>query len=495
MKSKIFNSSILISLLILSFGCQESFLEKPPLNNLTENNFWKTSEDAISSITACYDGLQMDGAYRWGYLLNGDVRSEDAGCYDSGWYMQHDNFSISSSDGQVLRCWRSFYTTIFRCNSAIANIPNITMDKNLQLRLINEAHFLRAVAYFNIVTIWGQAPLKLNPSIGSEELKIKSAQPEEIWAQIEKDLIQAENLPNKGETNSGELGRATKGAAKAFLAKAYLYQKKWQLAADKAKEIMELGIYSLNAKYGDNWNRDKENGIESVFEMQYSGVIDGWMTHEGNILGSWLAPGGANRYYPDGGWSIIVPEAPHLSAYEPNDLRRKINLFVNGDVYEGAKDGPQAYDSNWSRTGMNIAKYLVVNNYDATESMANGHLNIPVIRYTDVLLMRAEALNELGQTSAAEPLLNTVRSRAGLPKVVGLSKDLFRTKILAERRVEFYAEGSYFFDELRMLTKSQLSQRMQAAGKTSFNYDRDKYYPIPQNDIDLNPGLTQNSGY
>lgn len=193
----------------------------------------------------------------------------------------------------------------------------------------------------------------------------------------------------------------------------------------------------------------------------------------------------------------MVPERVHEKAYEEGDLRRKINIFVHGDVYEGANEGPQAYDSTWNKfTGRNIAKYLVVNPFDNTEGMADGHLNIPVIRYAEVLLIRAEALNEMGQTSEAEQLLNRVRNRAGLPDVEeGLSKEEFRLKILHERRIEFFAEGQYFFDEVRILSKEALIQRMLANGKEDFNYDRDIYMPIPQSEIDLNDKLVQNPGY
>ena len=489
---------IIVTLFAFLMSCSDDFLDRPPLNEMTENNFWKTADDAVTAVTAAYDGLQIDGAYRWGFLMNGDVRSEDAASFDPGWYVKHDAFTVDASDPRVLDSWRAFYATIFRANSVINKVPAIKMDEQLKQRLINEAHFLRGVAYFNVVTIWGDAPLRLTAGIGSDLLNLPRSSKEEIWAQIEKDFTQAENLPNKGDAAAGEIGRATKGAAKAFLAKTYLYQNKWELAAAKAKEVMDLGIYDLNEFYGDNWNRQKENGIESIFEMQYSGGMGGWMTHEGNILGSWLAPAGAKRFYPGGGWSIVVPDTMHQKAYEEGDLRRKINIFVHGDVYEGANEGPQAYDSAWNKnTRLNIAKYIVVNPFDPTEKTADGHLNIPVMRYAEVLLIRAEALNEMGQTAEAEDLLNMVRNRAGLPDVEeGLSKQEFRERVLHERRIEFFAEGQYFFDEIRMLTKEELTQRMLASGKNNFDYDRDIYMPIPQLEIDLNNNLLpQNSGY
>ncbi|HEY5747918.1 MAG TPA: RagB/SusD family nutrient uptake outer membrane protein [Chryseolinea sp.] len=473
-----------VALLLLTTKCGDDFLVRAPLNQITEENFWKNDQDATTAVNAIYDALQTDLGYRLGGLMFGDVAGDDMTCFDVNWFVAHDNFTFNSSDPQIIAAWRAWWAGIARANAVLDRVPAITMDETLKQRLLNEAKFLRGVCYFNIVTIWGDAPLMTHELEQSKVFTVTRQPQSEVWAQIEKDFSEAEGLPLSYPT---EGGRATKGAAKAFLSRAYLYQEKWQQAADKAKEVIDLGIYGLHDQYIKNYQTAFENSIESIFEIQYVAGTGGWGNNEGNWVPSFTGPGNTG-YVPSGAWGIVVPATASKDIYEPDDNRRAVNLFEQGSVYNNVP-----FDPKWTQSGLMLAKYIVGDLPVTTEGAVDAQRNMPVIRYAEVLLTYAEALNELGQTTAAEPHLNKVRERAGLDPKTGLGKAAFRDAIMQERRIEFFGEGHRFFD-LRRTSKLDEAVRINA-GKTNYTEPKNLYFPIPQAERDLNPGLEQNNGY
>ncbi len=465
-------------------ACGQDFLTRPPLNQISDNSFWKTEQDATEGVTAIYDALQTDLGYRLGMLVFGDVAGDDMNSFDANWFVQYDNFTVNAADPQVLRAWRAWWAGVTRANIVLAHVPAIQMDNDLKTRLLNEAKFLRGVCYFNMVTIWGDVPLILTELNQAELNSVTRQSKDLIWAQVERDFTEAEALPLQYPAT--DAGRATKGAAKAFLARSYLYQGKYQQAAAKAKEVIDLNVYDLHDEYIKNFQTAFENGIESVFEVEFVPGTGGWGNNEGNWAPEFTGPPG--NYVPAGGYGIIVPEASHKKAYEPNDKRRSVNIFEFGSVYNSTP-----YDSTWSPTGINLAKYIVGDPPVSTEGPIDAERNTPVIRYAEVLLTYAEALNETGQTAAAEPYLNKVRNRAGLGNLTGLSQDAFRDAVLQERRIEFFGEGHRFFD-LRRTGKADKFIRA-IAGKSNYIEPKNLYFPVPQQDRDLNSGLSQNAGY
>lgn len=477
---------IITFVFLLSFftKCSEDFLERPPLNQISAESFWKTEADAELAVNAIYDALQTDLGYRLGHLAFGDVAGDDMTSFDTEWFVPYDNFTVNASDKQITRAWRAWWAGIARANAALDHLPSMGIDEALKARLLNEAKFLRGVCYFNIVTIWGEAPLVTHELEQSEVLTLTRQPQEEIWAQIEKDFLEAEALPLQ---YTAEVGRATKGAAKAFLARTYLYQKKFQEAADKAKEVIDLEIYDLQDAYIKNFQTAFENGIESIFEIQFIAGTGGWGNNEGNWVPSYTGPSG-NSYVPSSAWAIIVPSATYPDIYEANDERRTVNLFEDGSVYNNTP-----FEPAWSPTGVMLAKYIVGDPPVSTEGQVDAERNMPIIRYAEVLLIYAEALNELGLTPDAEPYLNQVRERAGLEPKTGLNKDGFREAILLERRIELFGEGHRFFD-LRRMGKLDEYVRVNA-GKDNYTEPKNLYFPIPQGERDLNPGLNQNTGY
>jgi len=473
-----------ICLLGILIGCGEDFLTRPPLNQISQGSFWKTATDATSGVTAIYDALQMDLGYRLGMMVFGDVAGDDMTSFDVNWFTQYDNFTLNASDKQALSAWRAWWAGVARADAVLDHVPNIQMDETVKTRLINEAKFLRGVCYFNLVTIWGDVPLILT-ELNQEQLNSVTRQSkDEVWAQIEKDFSEAEALPL--QYTAVDAGRATKGAAKAFLARSYLYQGKVQQASDKAKEVIDLNVYDLHDEYIKNFQTAFENGIESIFEVQFVAGTGGWGNNEGNWAPVFTGPPG--KYVSAGAYGIIIPEASHKKAYEANDKRRAVNIFERGSVYNAIP-----YDSTWSPTGVSLAKYIVGDPPVTTEGPIDAERNTPVIRYAEVLLTYAETLNELGQTAQAEPYLNKVRVRAGLGAITGLSQAAFRDAVLQERRIEFFGEGHRFFDLRRTGNLDQFVRVK--AGKVNFTQPKNLYFPVPQSDRDLNPGLSQNAGY
>src|SRR5258706_13087987 len=331
-------------------ACGQDFLTRPPLNQISDNSFWKTEQDATEGVTAIYDALQTDLGYRLGMLVFGDVAGDDMNSFDANWFVQYDNFTVNAADPQVLRAWRAWWAGVTRANIVLAHVPAIQMDNDLKTRLLNEAKFLRGVCYFNMVTIWGDVPLILTELNQAELNSVTRQSKDLIWAQVERDFTEAEALPLQYPAT--DAGRATKGAAKAFLARSYLYQGKYQQAAAKAKEVIDLNVYDLHDEYIKNFQTAFENGIESVFEVEFVPGTGGWGNNEGNWAPEFTGPPG--NYVPAGGYGIIVPEASHKKAYEPNDKRRSVNIFEFGSVYNSTP-----YDSTWSPTGINLAKYIV----------------------------------------------------------------------------------------------------------------------------------------
>jgi starch-binding outer membrane protein, SusD/RagB family len=478
---------ILTLLFILVFGtrCGKDFLEKPPLNEITAASFWLTESDAVLGLTAVYDALQMQSGYRLGTIMFGDIAGDDMTCFDINWYVKTDAFTFNADDAEMKNSWRAWYSGISRANSVIKRVPDIAMDESLKARLVNEAKFLRALDYFNLVTIWGEVPLVTTEMDNTELLALKRESQENIWAQIETDLKDAEALPS--EYPASDLGRATSGAAKALLARSYLYQKKYDLAASKAKEVIDGGVYDLHDEYTKNFQTAYENKGESIFEVQFTTGTGGWGNNEGNFAPSFSGPGGGG-FVPTGSWGIIIPEASVKTTYEPGDARRAVNIFEEGSVYNNLQ-----YDPTWSPSGVSFAKLIAGDPPSSSENIIDGERNMPVIRYAEVLLIYAEALNEQGLTDEALPYLNRIRERADLDPLDNLNQVQFRDALLQERRIEFFGEGHRFFD-LRRMGKS-MEFIHDKAGKNNYSEPKNLYFPIPQVERDLNSNLTQNTGY
>lgn len=478
MKKRTQNYIPLILCLFFTLACEDN-LEETPLSFLEESNSFKSATDATSAINGVYDRLKSQYGMTMINLavLNSDeceVRVDNA----AGSEIHNNLFNSGTGifDGFYTNC----YITIDRANRVIANVPQIVMDAKLQYQIVGEAKFIRALTYFNLVRAFGKVPLITTISNDVVNVAVPRASVETVYEQIIQDLKDAESsLPVKF-SKTGQIGRATTGAAKSILAKVYLTMGDWNNAATKAKEVIDAGTYALFDDYRDVFIPETENGIEHIFSIQYSCTLPQY--------GSPMAVNFAIYFsYPInliGGSYQVVPA--FADSYPAGDYRKEVTVINEKTIANGKVIV--------SRTGPHMDKY-----WDPLACGASAaRNNFPVIRYADVLLMYAEALNEIsGPSAEAYNAINQVRSRArnGDPTaepqdLSGLSQAEFRTAVLKERSWELCFEGHRRWDLLRTGTYIEV---MTAIGIATDN--KHLLYPIPQNEIDVNPSLDQNPGY
>lgn len=478
----------------LLLSCTE--LEVTPTSFVTKDNFFKTQDDAIASVTAVYASLNIEPGDQslFGrnlYFLT-DMGSDYAAAGVSATNPQVRAISSLTHDAtsdRVQLAWKQIYTGINRANIAIDNIPNVQSTEAIKTRLINEAKFIRALLYFQAVRLWGGVPLVLHEptSININDLKIGRSSVNEVYAQIILDLTDAEALPPS--YTGKDVGRATSGAAKAILTKVYLTRKDWPNAILKAKEVINGGYgYALFENFADVYNKTKKNGKEHIFSVQF----------EPN-----LASNGSS------GSTFQATSFTGFTATEPADIISDVALFY--DIYA---EGDTRRDVSYKKQLFNPAtgslytfpkpifgKYLDVTNLAAPSNVA---INFPIIRYADILLSLAEAINEQsGPTSEVFELVNQVRRRAfGIAintpdATVDLASDLttdqLREAIREERKKEFVQEGQRWYDLVRWGTLVTEVKKVTAKNTVS---ERNNLYPIPQSERNINPdGLPQNPGY
>ncbi|HAQ18678.1 MAG TPA: RagB/SusD family nutrient uptake outer membrane protein [Prolixibacteraceae bacterium] len=487
---KYFSIAVLASLV---FACNEDFLTKSPEDSINTSNFFQTETDAITAINGAYQPLQWPKLYNmriWTTDIMAGNSIVGAGGGTDGIETQDEANFVTASDNQgVLDLWRGPWPGILRCNIILQKVPEMTISETVKNRVLGEAYFLRAHYYFILVRFFGDVPLTLNPVEPGDDLRPFRTPKAEVYTKIISDLNQAITLlPPKEQYTGNDVGRASKGSAAGMLAKVYLTLGDWQKVVDLCDQVKSLG-YSLNANYGDNFSSSTENSNESLFEIQY--VSDAGMgfwdnENQASWLSTFTGPRGSDLVA--GGWGWNQPTQEFINSYETGDLRKDVTAFYDGCPKFDAKD----YKKSWSMTGYNLRKFLVP--LSAVPSYDNSPLNFPVLRYADVLLMKAEALNELGRTAEAAGPLNEVRTRAGLGNVTGLTKDAFREKVLKERRMELAFEGQRWFDLIRVNNGQYGIDFLKSIGKSNMS-SKFLLFPVPQKERDANPNLTQNTGY
>ena len=491
---KLYRYIIGMMLLSLVVGCSEDFLDKQPLDTINTENYPKTAEELITVVNGAYQPLQWPKLYNlrmWSSdIMAGNSIVGAGGGTDGIETQDMSNFVTQPDNAGVLDLWRGPWPGILMSNIVLETAPSLDIDEIIKARSMGEAHFLRAHYYFILVRYFGDVPLVTVPLSSDDDLLPARDSVDAIYALIVDDLNKAiELLPRKSSYAQQDIGRASKGAAAGLLAKVHITLGNYDKVVELATVVEGLG-YELNTNYFDNFNIETENSKESLFEVQYASN-GGYGFWDNENQSSWaspfMGPRGAN--FVGGGYGWNQPTQEFMDQYEPGDLRKDVTVF-----YEGCPNfDDKAYKASFSLTGYNVRKFLVplsvVPGYD------NSPLNFPVLRYSDVLLMKAEALNELGRTADAEPYLNKVRNRAGLEKVqTGLGKTEFRNAVLMERRVELAFEGQRWFDLIRVDGGQYGLEFLQRIGKTNAS-QKHLLLPVPQIEIDRNPNLSQNPGY
>ena len=512
---RVYKSFLLSSLLALTtLGCKD-YLNEELLGNYSDGTFFRTEAQAVLAINAAYTPLSFSSDRNRLWVF-GDVASDDAAKGgDPG--DQADiglvaDFQIFPNHGPVESQWGELYEGVSRCNQVLAQVPGITMNADLKTRILGEARFLRAMYYFYLVNIYGPVPVLLEPK-NADQLQIAQSPVASVYTQaIEPDLAEAiKNLPATYE--GANVGRATKGAATALLAKAYLYQQKWEQAAQTAGQVQAIGNYALLPVYAQNFSQAFKNSRESVFSVQH---LSGGVPFTGNRLNQWFAPRpGENGYFFNTPTQSFVDEFEKTSAgvFDPRldyTVGREGQLWVNGEPFQ----------ASWSPTGYLTKKHEQPLSEIPPATKGDGNLNYVAIRFADVLLMQAEALNELNRPAEALPLLNQVRKRAResylndpaltapasatgtpgsgtavagtvpaglLPDLTVASQSAVRDAIRHERRVELGFEFHRYFDLMRYgKDYAQAALR----DKPQFKYETNRYFPIPQSERDTNKALT-----
>ncbi len=476
------------------------FLEKSPYDKVDPEET-VTDEVAVAMTNACYITLQSSNMYNmrmWTLDIVAGNSVVGAGGGDDGLEtVQASNFTTMSDNGMALYMWRSPWVGIGHCNDAIQAVENNEdLSEDVRNRCLGEALFLRAHYYYILARLYGGLPIRTEPYSPGEDSAIARKSLSETYDFIISDVTRAiDLLPEKAEYDSQNLGRACKEAALYMLADIYLTLAPNNAAyynnvVELCDQITAMGYDLSSCKYADNFDALINNGSESIFEVQYSGSTeyDFWgNTAQSSWLSTFMGPRNSNMVAGCYGWN--QPTQEFVNQYEEGDLRKDVTIFYAGcPDYEGTE-----YKSTWSTTGYNVRKFLV--SKSVSPEYNTSPANFVVYRYAGVLLMQAEALNELGRTSEAATPLNIVRRRAGLAGVsTSLSKDAMREAIIHERRIELAFEGHRWFDMIRINNGEYALNFLHSIGKTNATKER-LLFPIPQTEIDSNPLMTQNPGY
>jgi starch-binding outer membrane protein, SusD/RagB family len=486
------------SLALLMLVSCEDFLDREPQGLLTQEIFPTTADDALQATNAIYNILRREN-FNMGLFPILDIMSDDAHKgstpFDAAPTVgPYDNFTFTPSQDGLNRWWATLYEGVKRANVVIEKVPAITMDETLKNQYIAEARFLRGLFYFDLVRAWGGVP-KVTGTIPPVQLPRVTAG--DIYLLIEEDLLfAAANLPEKSELNTTQYGRATKGAARGYLAKVYLFQNKFDKAEQYALEVINSGQYALEADFDNANSITGEFGVESIFEVGAIGKegLENGGNQYANVQGV--------RGTPNRGWGFNRPSLNLQNAFEPGDPRLQSTIIYLGEVLDGVTisgsgDTPDVTYASGSSTDIIEIECYNQKVWTPGQNVDTQHdHNRRLLRYADVLLMAAEALNENGKTAQALLYLNQVRARARegnpgiLPDITETNKDLLRDLILKERRVELALENHRFWDLVRT------GKAAQVLGPLGFQAGKHELLPIPQTERDLaGEILEQNPNY
>jgi len=482
----------LLAALILFQSCKKSFLNVSPAGSQAAVTFYKTQQDATDAVNAMYANL-----HEWTNIAFAPIAVESMGSddvdkgsspTDASFMNDFHFFSATAGEGQISDFWGGEYRTINFANQILDNVPGINMDASLKARYLAEAKFIRAYAYFRLVRAFGDVPLRLHVPKDATQFNLPRTPKAQVWAAIESDLTDAAAvLPQT--YSSVDIGRITKGAALALHAKVAMYQTlgnkaKWADVLTYTNAVMGMG-YTLYPDYEQMFRTTHKNNSESIFEIQNMLIPNN--------------PAASNSQYSQvqgvrgstgGGWGFNVPSDALVAAYEPGDPREDATIIFRGettpegDVIPASGDNPR----------YNQKSYVPFNLY--VSGFNEGcQQNKIVLRYADVLLMNAEANNEMGNAAAALIPLEMVRARARgnaavLPKITTTDQAALRTAIYNERHIELAMEFDRYFDVIRQ------GRGAAVFGSRGWKAGKNEVWPIPQNEIDLSAGvLTQNPGY
>lgn len=489
--------SILFSTLALGIFACTDLLDEDPKDQVFVDNFFQTENDAIAAVNSIYGILNatssaptFGGVYFSTYwVATGLASDEMENRLPSPDLDQLETFTHRPANSSLYDFWSLAYKGINNANFAIEGIPAVNADASLKNRLLGEAHYLRAMLYFDLVRWFGDVPLVLRLD---SDINPPRAPKSEVYAQIISDLEFAEqHLPGSYPAGNG-LGRATRFAATGLLAKVYLTLGEWQKCIDKCNVIINSGQFGLYEDFAEAFRIPNENGKETIFSVGFgtaNNSISFWESGQFNVR---LLPRKLSGQIPGvnaQGWQVATQ---HLyDSFDPQDRRREVTFLTTIENVDGTVTTVEPHiQKYWDKVNEPLA--------------GNTDHDFPYLRYSDILLMKAEAINELnnGPTAEAYDAINQVRKRARfdgteelpiLPDLQGLSYEAFKEALLLERRHEFVAEGHRWLDLVRF---GKLQELVPLAKPGVQPQPYHVLFPVPQGEIDLNPNLLpQNPGY
>ncbi len=508
---------VLPAFLGLLLACSDS-LDLSNNNATSTSNFGSSAEQVTAAINGAFH--PVTNTFFWGRIIHTGalLRSDEFNIFPFGSNTAMSTFLGNPGDRWATEPWQELYKSIARCNNIIASVTEETIPAaNIRNPLVGQAYFLRAFDYFYLVNLFGNVPLITEPQ-DLDNLLVSQAAPAAVWEQIVADLEMAESLL-PASWSGEDLGRPTSGAATALKGKSYLYTEQWSLASSALMEVVSSGQYSLlpGSQYGDNFSTVNENNQESVFELQYLG-------QQTFVWGVDIAgTGNMGNYHIDYAPPTKSPDNSHVvnpwlrDLFESNgdEIRRNETLaydYAGSTGYGGtdyltdfAGDIQVANDAGvepiFSRkyAGLDLGPRAQVDFLGT-----NVGNNWRIIRYSDVLLMLAEALNEQGNTAEAATYVDEVRTRAGIATISGVitTQDAMRQAIIDERAMELAGEGHRFFDLVRwdladdyMGANSLHGDHPKSISGGIFETGKHELVWIPNSELDANPNLTQNPGY
>lgn len=480
-----------LALALLASGC--NILDKEPLTTLAPSNFFKSAEDAEASLAAVYDGLQLKGCYAEVLMLMGSMPTDDGTSANTDVFVL-ETLNWNSSTGQVYDMYRDAFQMVNRANATIKYVPGISdMNSSRRDQIVGEAKFLRALAYFNLVRLYGGVPLRLEPteSGAPSVLNLPRASADEVYAQIVGDLTDAvAAAPVSNPT------RATRGAANALLARVQLTRRDWAAAKNAANAVLTGGGgYSLAPSFNSLFPAD--NRGESIFEIQFSGNTDAGTFH---TLPDVIMPN------PPATYSFKKFNLPTANLLQAADTVNDLRWSAQGTTNAGRNHA--SYVQRGTGTGDNVGPFCY--KWRSSGNNFNSPDNSYLLRYADVYLMYAEATNEQsGPSQDVLDKLNQVRQRAGLNPLTmsspqAASKQALRREIELQRRLELAFEGERWFDLVRYARHEAADPSAdhawtaldEIANKRNGVRDQTRLLlPIPLSELNTNTQIQQNAGY
>lgn len=497
MIKKYIYSALTCGLVFSALGCKKSLVQ-PILGTYQASNYFSSVANANAAVNAAYVPLNFTDAFANPLWVLGDVASDDAVkgglAGDQADYDNINNFNILNTNSAVEGIWGRYYDGISKANFVLGGLTddNKAVPDANKATINGQAKFLRAYYYFILATCYGNIPLRLAVAT-ADNLQAPATPQAQIYAQVEKDCTDAAAaLPLTWTGN--DLGRSTKGAALSLLAKTYLYEAKYALAAQMAQQVEALGIYDLTPKFTDNFTAGTKTNKEAIFSIWHT---SGLSPKQGNGLNQAFAPRGTLNGYGFFQPTQSLVDNFELSAGGVVDPRLDYTVARAGHPYFDS-----TFDPSWTATGYLSKKQIQPLSEIPIATKGDGNLNFEAIRFADVLLIEAEAFNESGNSAAALVPLNRVRKRAResylndgslsgygtvptglLPDITTTSQTQLRDIIRKERRSELALEFQRFFDIIRYGSAYATSALKDTP---NFNFNTNKFFPIPQSEISTN---------